>query len=188
MLLAHQQSFLGVTLVHRTSIARLTPRRSNSVSRSAASAADTGMATGTTAEELRGQSCSLLGGCSSDTPKVPPEQLQQYMPSLPAWQLAEDHTSISKNFVAKNFVAAVKFFNRVAEVAEAEGHHPDLHLANYREVKVVLSTHAVGGLTMFDLIMAAKLDAVEVEYSPKWLKQNQHILGTPAASPVGPSS
>lgn len=64
--------------------------------------------------------------------------------------------------------AAIKFFNQVADVAEAEGHHPDLHLTNFREVKVVLATHAVGGLTMFDFIMAAKLDALDIEYSPKW--------------------
>lgn len=135
------------------------------------------------AEELRGQSCSLLGGCSSDTPTVPSEQLPQYMAALPAWQLSADQASISRRFVAKNFVAAVRFFNQVAEVAEAEGHHPDLHLTNYRDVQVVLCTHAVGGLTMFDFIMAAKLDALDIEYSPKWLKQNQHIFGGgPAAA------
>jgi 4a-hydroxytetrahydrobiopterin dehydratase len=66
------------------------------------------------------------------------DQLPQYLAALPAWQLSEDHRSISRSFVAKNFVAAVDFFNAVKEVAEAEGHHPDLHLANYREVQVRL--------------------------------------------------
>ncbi|KAF8070914.1 PDL2 [Scenedesmus sp. PABB004] len=163
----------------------------------------------TTADELRGQSCSLLGGCSSETPKVPAEQLAGLMAALPAWQLAPDQASIRRAFVAKNFMAAVGFVNRVAEVAEAEGHHPDLHLTNYRDVEarhaaqrtrrrssahsgtqraqpawrrlserapdprapqVVLSTHAIGGVSMFDLILAAKLDALPVEYSPKWAK------------------
>jgi 4a-hydroxytetrahydrobiopterin dehydratase len=72
----------------------------------------------------------------SDTPAVPEEQLPQYLAALPAWQLSDDHRSISRQFVAKNFVAAVDFFNAVKEVAEAEGHHPDLHLTNYREVQV----------------------------------------------------
>ena len=57
-------------------------------------------------------------------------------------------------------------------VAEAEGHHPDLHLTNYRDVQVVLSTHAIGGLARADFILAAKLDALDVEYSPKWLREN----------------
>ena len=69
--------------------------------------------------------------------------------------------------------AAIEFFQRVAEVAEAEGHHPDLALTNYRDVCITLSTHAVGGLTRPDIIMAAKLDAVPVDYSPKWLRENK---------------
>ena len=67
---------------------------------------------------------------------------------------------------------AVAFFNAVCGVAEAEGHHPDLHLVNYRDVELVLSTHAIGGLARADFILAAKLDALEVEYSPKWLREH----------------
>ena len=67
---------------------------------------------------------------------------------------------------------AIEFFGRVAEVAEAEGHHPDLHLTTFRDVSVTVSTHAVGGLTRPDVILAAKLDAVPVEYSPKWLREH----------------
>lgn len=92
------------------------------------------------------------------------------MPALPAWSLNDTRTTISRKFVAKNFVAAIDFFNQVARVAEEEGHHPDLHLTDYRNVLVNMSTHAVNGLTMPDLVMAAKLDEIEVNYSPKWLK------------------
>jgi 4a-hydroxytetrahydrobiopterin dehydratase len=67
----------------------------------------------------------------------------------------------------------LSFFNLASQIAEAEGHHPDLHLTNYREVRVVLSTHAVGGLTLPDLVLAAKLDALPVEYSPKWLRERE---------------
>lgn len=128
------------------------------------------------ADELRGQSCSLLG-CSSDTPSIPTDQLPQYLTALPAWQLSEDNTSISRRFVAKNFVAAIDFFNAVKDVAEAEGHHPDLHLTNYREVQVVLSTHAIGALSLLDMVMAAKLDALPVQYSPKWEREHKAKLG-----------
>ena len=95
------------------------------------------------------------------------------MPALPAWELAADKRSISRSFTAKNFVAAIDFFSGVKDVAEAEGHHPDLHLTDYRSVRIEVSTHAVGGLTMFDLILAAKLDEVEVVYSPKWLRERE---------------
>ena len=68
--------------------------------------------------------------------------------------------------------AAIEFFDRVAEVAEKEGHHPDLHLTSFRNVRVTVSTHAVGEVTRPDIILAAKIDAVPVEYSPKWLREH----------------
>lgn len=60
--------------------------------------------------------------------------LSKYMTALPSWQLSEDKATIKRSFTARNFMAAIQFFNKVAEVAEAEGHHPDLHLTNFREV------------------------------------------------------
>ena len=67
---------------------------------------------------------------------------------------------------------AIEFFDGVAKVAEAEGHHPDLHLTSFRNVSVTVSTHAVGGLTRPDIILAAKIDAVPVDYSPRWLREH----------------
>jgi pterin-4a-carbinolamine dehydratase len=72
----------------------------------------------------------------------------------------------------KQTTKAIAFFDAVCGVAEAEQHHPDLHLTNYRDVEVVLSTHAIGGLARADFILAAKLDALDVEYSPKWLRES----------------
>jgi 4a-hydroxytetrahydrobiopterin dehydratase len=108
-----------------------------------------------------------------NVPKLDETTLAEYMPALPAWELAPDKASVSRSFVAKNFVAAIDFFNGVKEVAESEGHHPDLHLTDYRRVQVVISTHAAGGLTMFDLILASKIDEIPVVYSPKWLRSQQ---------------
>ena len=108
-----------------------------------------------------------------DTPKLTDDELQRYMPALPAWDLANDKASISRTFTAKNYVAAIDFFTKVKDVAEAEGHHPDLHLTDYRLVRVDISTHAVSGITIFDLILASKLDEVEVTYSPKWLRERE---------------
>eukprot|EP00191_Tetraselmis_sp_GSL018_P024363 CAMPEP_0177621856 /NCGR_PEP_ID=MMETSP0419_2-20121207/27852_1 /TAXON_ID=582737 /ORGANISM="Tetraselmis sp., Strain GSL018" /LENGTH=131 /DNA_ID=CAMNT_0019121889 /DNA_START=12 /DNA_END=407 /DNA_ORIENTATION=+ len=122
------------------------------------------------AEKLRTQSCA--GMCGKDTPKLPESEVRNKMEALPLWRLSEDGKMISRKFVARNFTAALKFFNDVGEIAEREGHHPDLHLTNYREVRVDLSTHSIDGLALPDFILAAKLDAVEVDYSPKWKREN----------------
>ena len=79
-------------------------------------------------------------------------------------------------------VSQMSFFNAASEIAEAEGHHPDLHLQGYRNVRVVLSTHAVGGLTLPDLVLAAKLDAIPVEYSPKWIRERNVVAAEGASS------
>ena len=67
----------------------------------------------------------------------------------------------------KDFKAAVAFVNSIASVAEAEGHHPDLHLTGYRKLRVDLATHAVGGLTENDFILAAKIDRLPKELKKK---------------------
>jgi len=58
----------------------------------------------------------------------------------------------------RDFMAAVKFIGCVAKLAEKEDHHPDIHLTSYRKLKIDLSTHAIGGLSENDFILAAKID------------------------------
>ncbi len=78
------------------------------------------------------------------------------------WELSEDGKRISRKFKLKNFVAAIRLVNALADLAEREQHHPDLHLTGYRFVQVDLTTHAIGGLSENDFIVAAKIDtAVE---------------------------
>jgi 4a-hydroxytetrahydrobiopterin dehydratase len=60
-------------------------------------------------------------------------------------------------------MAGIDFFNQVAALAEAEGHHPDLHLEGYRQAAIELWTHAVGGLTENDFVLAAKINQVPVQ-------------------------
>lgn len=109
---------------------------------------------------------------NSETPPVPADELPRLLAALPAWRLSADGATLSRAFVARNFLAALDFFARVGEVAEREAHHPDLHLTDYRRVEVVVATHAGGArVTMADLVLAAKIDAVPAEYSPKWLKE-----------------
>lgn len=63
----------------------------------------------------------------------------------------------------KDFMAAIDFFNRIARLAEDEGHHPDLHLESYRYAWVEIWTHAIGGLSENDFILAAKIDQLPLE-------------------------
>lgn len=74
----------------------------------------------------------------------------------PEWVL--DKKKISRNFEFKDFKEAVDFINKVAEIAESEGHHPDMRLHSYKKVDIDLSTHAIDGLSDNDFILAAKID------------------------------
>jgi 4a-hydroxytetrahydrobiopterin dehydratase len=96
-------------------------------------------------------------------PKLTPEEAGALLRSVPGWQLAHDGGRIRREWVARNFLAAIDFFNKVAAVAEAEGHHPDLHLVGYRHVAIEIWTHAIGGLSENDFILAAKIDEVPIE-------------------------
>ena len=91
---------------------------------------------------------------------------KEYIKSLDGWVLAEDGASISRNYVMKDFMSAVEFIRRIAAVAESEDHHPDIHLTGYRKLRIELSTHAIGGLSENDFILAAKIDPL-----PKELKK-----------------
>jgi 4a-hydroxytetrahydrobiopterin dehydratase len=85
------------------------------------------------------------------------------MSAVPQWRLSEDGRRIRREWRVQDFATALDFFARVGQVAEAEDHHPDLHLTGYRNVALELSTHAVGGLTENDFILAAKIDQLPVE-------------------------
>ncbi|GAX73066.1 hypothetical protein CEUSTIGMA_g519.t1 [Chlamydomonas eustigma] len=124
------------------------------------------------AESLQGQSCKSLGVCSKDTPLVSISDMPDLMKSIPRWKLATDQKSITLKFSTRNFMTALEFLNQAGAVAEEEGHHPDFHLTNYRDVEVALYTHAAGGLTMFDFIVAAKIDAVPVDVLPQKLSHD----------------
>ena len=75
------------------------------------------------------------------------------------WRLVEQH-HIEKEYKFKNFRLALDFVNRIGELAEAEGHHPDIYLA-WGKVQVKLWTHKINGLHNNDFIMAAKIDRLQ---------------------------
>ena len=77
------------------------------------------------------------------------------MPQVPGWELNPPH--LRRRWRFKGFADAVAFVNRVTELAEREGHHPDVHLTGYRDLELVLYTHSVGGLTENDFVLAARI-------------------------------
>ena len=77
------------------------------------------------------------------------------------WRV-EGEQQLEKEYRFKDFRTALDFTNRVGEVAEAQGHHPDIHLS-WGKVTLIIWTHKIGGLTESDFIFAAKADGVEAE-------------------------
>ena len=85
---------------------------------------------------------------------------QKYLPDVPGWNLSPDAKMITKEFKFKDFIGAINFINNVAELAETEGHHPDIKI-NYNKVTLDLWTHAIDGLSENDFIMAAKINEIK---------------------------
>ena len=100
--------------------------------------------------------------CEGGVEPCPLEDAQRQLAALPGWRLTDDGKRIRKEWTVAHFTAAMEFFRRCAEVAEADGHHPDLHVEAYRHVAVELWTHAIGGLSENDFILAAKIDALPI--------------------------
>ena len=105
--------------------------------------------------------------CKPGTPTLPPEQEGRLLRQLEGWSVveAEGHRQLTKTFRFKGFMPGVELINAAAKIAEAEGHHPDLHLS-YGSLRVDLWTHAAGGLTENDFILAAKIDQIRPGQTP----------------------
>ncbi|MGH7882318.1 MAG: 4a-hydroxytetrahydrobiopterin dehydratase [Candidatus Dormibacteraceae bacterium] len=109
------------------------------------------------AESLVERRCLPCEGGVKPLSTVEAEPLLNQLASHWSIESAKDHQQLVKRFGFPDFKSAVDFVNRITEVAEAEGHHPDL-LVQWGSVRVQLWTHAAGGLTENDFILAAKLD------------------------------
>lgn len=114
-------------------------------------------------ETLRQKKCKP---CEGNMPPIAEEKAKEYLGCLTGWELGANGTSIRKMYLMKHFMAAVELIHRIAEVAEQEDHHPDMHLTGYRKLLIELSTHAIQGLSENDFILASKIEAL-----PKDLKQ-----------------
>jgi 4a-hydroxytetrahydrobiopterin dehydratase len=97
--------------------------------------------------------------CKPGSPHLIRAEIEPLLAQVQGWTLedGEGHLLLSKMFKFKGFMPAVELVNQIAPIAEAEKHHPDL-LVSWGSVTVQLWTHAAGGLTENDFILAAKLD------------------------------
>ncbi len=94
--------------------------------------------------------------CRGGTPPLTAEEIRPLLEQLNDWT-AEGNKKLIKSYKFKNFIEPVAFVNAIAQVAEAEGHHPDLYV-RWGEVRAYIWTHKIDGLTESDFIMAAKID------------------------------
>jgi 4a-hydroxytetrahydrobiopterin dehydratase len=94
--------------------------------------------------------------CRGGVPPLAGKELAETARQVPQWKVVEGH-HITRTFAFEDFRQALAFVNRVGEVAEAEGHHPDIFLA-WGKAEITIWTHKIDGLTESDFILAAKID------------------------------
>jgi len=87
------------------------------------------------------------------------KEIKKYLKFLNTHWKVNNDKEIEKEFKFKDFKEAIRFVNKTAEIAEAEGHHPDITI-NYNKVKINLSTHAIKGLSVNDFILARKIESL----------------------------
>ncbi len=112
-------------------------------------------------QKLAQMKCSA---CRGDDPPLTGQELETYLPQVPAWDLVEEGgvKKLRRTFKFRNFVEALAFTNHVGEAAEEEGHHPIITLT-WGKATVTWYTHKISGLHENDFIMAAKTDELHAD-------------------------
>ena len=106
--------------------------------------------------KLKNQKCQA---CSGNTPKFDEKQISDNLSKLDNWSVNDEQKMIYKKFNFKTFKQALNFTNKVGEIADLEGHHPDISLG-WGYSLIMLHTHAIQGLSINDFIIAAKIDEI----------------------------
>lgn len=113
--------------------------------------------TSKSATELAARRCAA---CEGGVQRYTVAEAESQISALAGWKLTHEATRIRRDWTMPDFRLAVKLINNVAALAEREHHHPDLHLEGYRRVWIEIFTHAIGGLSENDFILAAKIDGI----------------------------
>ncbi len=98
--------------------------------------------------------------CKGGVPPLKGEELEKLKEQVGGWDVIEEH-HITKMYKFPNFVKALAFVNKVGDIAEDQGHHPDIFLA-WGKVGITICTHKINGLTESDFILAAKIEEIPV--------------------------
>ena len=113
--------------------------------------------------ELSKKKCT---SCEGGVPKLKPGQARELNSQLiSSWEIIDD-LKIQKTFVFSNFIETMNFVNKVAEIAEQEGHHPVMHVY-FAKAEIELWTHAIMGLSENDFILAAKIELLHQGFGKK---------------------
>ncbi len=96
--------------------------------------------------------------CEGGMPPLEQKFIDEYLESTPLWR--QEGIEIKRDFLFPDFKTALSFVDEIGQLAEQEGHHPDVTLS-WGKVGVSLSTHAIGGLSENDFILAAKIDILK---------------------------
>ena len=99
--------------------------------------------------------------CEGGIPPLTKAQAEPYFEQLSGWETDDNFKKTYKEFEFENFKQALEFVNQVGKLAESEGHHPDIKIHSYNKVLIDLTTHAIGGLSLNDFILAAKIDEIK---------------------------
>ena len=95
--------------------------------------------------------------CRGGVPTLTEAEARELVTNTPSWRLDENATRLYRRFEFEDFKKAIEFVNRVAEIAEEQGHHPDIAI-HWNKIDLTLWTHKIGGLHENDFILAAKID------------------------------
>ncbi len=94
--------------------------------------------------------------CRGGVPPLKGAELTQYTQQLPQWSVKNEH-HLHRAYSFPDFVSALAFVNQVGQLAEQQGHHPDIFLA-WGKVEITIWTHKIDGLTESDFVLAAKIE------------------------------
>ncbi len=113
-------------------------------------------------DDMEGLASKSCAPCRGGVAPLEADAARQLLAGAAGWRLEQNATRLERGFEFRDFVEAMKFVNRVAEVAEREGHHPDIAV-HWNKVDLTLWTHKIGGLHENDFILAAKVNRLLVE-------------------------
>ena len=107
--------------------------------------------------DLKNKKCQA---CSGNTPTFDEIQISEHLAQIDNWSVNDEQKMIYKKFNFKTFKQALNFTNKIGQLADTEGHHPDISIG-WGYALIMLHTHAIKGLSINDFIMAAKIDNLD---------------------------